>query len=895
MAVLSLALGSRLGPYEIVAPLGAGGMGEVYLALDSRLGREVALKVLPGELSGDPDRLRRFEQEARAASALNHPNILVLYDLGTADGTPYLVTELLDGASLRTKLESGAPPLRKALDWARQVAEGLAAAHARGIVHRDLKPENVFVNADGRIKILDFGLAKLLPASSASAVAATPTMAAGGTEPGVVLGTVGYMSPEQVRGLPADHRSDLFAVGAILYELLTGRRAFARDSAVETMSAILKEEPPELGASGRSVPPALERIVHRLLEKDPNHRFQSASDLAFDLEALSSPSTATAARPPLRGLRPGRARALAWGAGLLLAGALLGLLLAPRLIPQPAGEPPSLTYLTFSGNDWGATASPDGKTVAFVSNRDGSDRIWLKQLADGSEVALTAGPDYSPRFSPDGSSLLFVRGVFGSGTALYRVALVGGEPRRLVENAFDGDWSPDGRRLVFTRPSADGRQMTLWTAAADGTDARELLQFPDERIVFSPRWSPDGSLIAAIADATGTAPSEILLVDVERATWKLLPGHRPAIIGNSLEWNGRREILYTQADTLTETNLNVPGWVVLHDVDSGRSRTLLALPRPPADCAVLAPGRLLVSMDSTRQTLRELPLSEAPSGPGRRLSGGITMDRQPAYSPDGSSIVFTSSRDGNLDIWQLWPETGTVRRSTDHPAHDWDPALIAGGRQLVWSSNRSGNFEIWIAEADGSGARQLSRDGSDAENPTATPDGGWIFYSSLASEKEGLWKIRADGTDATRLVAGQALHPETSPDGKYVLYFTRPSGPRRTLHVVEAADGEPVRFTIAGLDDWRARWRPDGRALVFRTRDEAGRWGLYVQDFVPGQDTSGTRRPLAGFDPRLELETFGISPDGERLVLAEIEWGGSILVANGVEGIEPPRGPGQRR
>ena len=870
-------------------------MGEVYRARDSRLGRDVALKVLPGELASDADRLRRFEQEARAASALNHPNILVLHDLGTEGGTPYLITELLDGESLRVRLDAGPPPLRRALEWTRQIAEGLAAAHARGIVHRDLKPENVFITSDNRVKILDFGLAKLVPVSSASAVAATPTLDAGGTEPGVVLGTVGYMSPEQVRGLSADHRSDLFSLGAILYELLTGRRAFQRESAVETMSAILKEEPPELAASGRAVPAALERIVGHLLEKDPNHRFQSASDLAFDLEALSSPSLTTTARPRLRGLPTARPRSWAAGAVLLAAGALLGVLLGPRLRPPARSEPPSLSYLTFSGNDWGATASPDGKTIAFNSNRDGVDRIWLKQLADGSEVALTSGPDYSPRFSPDGSSLLFRRGRFGSGTALYRVALVGGEPRRLVENAFDGDWSPDGRRLVFTRPNADGRWLALWISAADGTDARELLQFPDERIVWSPRWSPDGSLIAAIADATGTAPSEILLIDVAGATWKAVPAHRPAIIGNSIEWNGAgREILYTQADTLTETNLNVPGWVVLHDVDSGRSRILLALPRPPGECVVLAPGQLLVSVDATRQTLRELPLSEAPSGSGRRLSGGITMDRQPAYSPDGASIVFSSSRDGNLDIWQVWPETGTVRRLTDHPAHDWDPALIAGGQRLVWSSNRSGNFEIWIAEADGSGARQLSRDGSDAENPTATPDGTWIFYNSLLSEKAGLWKIRADGTDAARLVAGQALHPETSPDGKHVLYFTRPSGPQRTLHVVAAADGKPVEFTIAGLDDWRARWRPDGRAIIFRSRDEAGRWGLYEQDFAPGQDTASTRRRLAGFDPRIELETFGISPDGSRLVLAEIEWSGSILVARGVQGVVPSRGLDRR-
>jgi WD40 repeat protein len=368
-----------------------------------------------------------------------------------------------------------------------------------------------------------------------------------------------------------------------------------------------------------------------------------------------------------------------------------------------------------------------------------------------------------------------------------------------------------------------------------------------------------------------------------------VPGHWPTVIWFALDWNGNgREILYTQSNSLTARNSTVPGWVVRHDVARGRSRTILSLPRPAVMGGVLRSGQLLLQTETARQTLREVPFSGGRALSGHRLSGGVTSDRQPAYGPDGTSIVFSSSRDGNLDIWQVWPATGALRRLTDHPRDDWDPALISGGRQLVWSSNRSGNFEIWIAAADGSGARQLSRDGRNAENPTATPDGAWIFYACGAEEKQGLWKIRADGTEATRLVTGDAVHPETSPDGRFVVYFASSSG-KKTLHVVRTADGKPAPFTIAGLDDWRARWRPDGRALVFRSRDDSGRWGLFVQDFVPGADTTSTRRPLAGFDPRLELETFGISPDGSRLALAEVEWGSSLLVASGLEGIEPPR------
>src|SRR5262244_2455044 len=284
---MTLSGGSKLGPYEILSPLGAGGMGEVWKARDPRLGRDVAIKVLPASFSADVDRLRRFEQEARAAGILNHPNVTAVYDIGSHEGAPYVVQELLEGETLRSILAGGRLSQRRAIDYSLQIAHGLAAAHEKGIVHRDLKPENVFVTKDGRVKILDFGLAKLTHQEEGSQVTNLPTATAG-TEPGVVLGTLGYMSPEQVRGKSADARSDIFSFGAILYEMLAGRRAFHGDSAGETMAAILREDPPDLSATNQAVSPGLERIVRHCLEKNPERRFQSARDLAFDLEALST-------------------------------------------------------------------------------------------------------------------------------------------------------------------------------------------------------------------------------------------------------------------------------------------------------------------------------------------------------------------------------------------------------------------------------------------------------------------------------------------------------------------------------------------------------------------------------------------------------------------------------
>jgi eukaryotic-like serine/threonine-protein kinase len=387
---MNLTTGTRLGPYEIVSPLGKGGMGEVYRARDARLNREVAIKVLPASFAADEGRLLRFEEEARATSLLNHPNILTVYDIGTQEGSPYLVAELLEGEELRQQLRDGALPTRLAIEYAQQIASGLAAAHEKGITHRDLKPENLFVTSDGRVKILDFGLAKLRPQQSNPVESGVATQKAI-TDPGVVVGTVAYMSPEQVRGQPVDHRSDIFSLGVVLYEMLTGRRAFLRETMAETMTAILKEEPEEVAQINSKVPPQVSRIVRRCLEKKAERRFQTASDLCFALESLSTPSgpQAGAAAPVV--VRGKNRERLAW----IVAGALLlGLVAAlPFAIAYFRRQPTEVRATRFvippseKQSFINLSISPDGRRLAYYASAADKGQMWIRHLD-----SLTAQP-----------------------------------------------------------------------------------------------------------------------------------------------------------------------------------------------------------------------------------------------------------------------------------------------------------------------------------------------------------------------------------------------------------------------------------------------------------------------------------------------------------------------
>ena len=891
---MAVPLGARLGPYEILSAIGAGGMGEVYRARDTRLDREVAVKILSDRHVGNPEARARFEREAKAVAALSHPNILALHDVGTSDDILFAITELLHGATLAEKLAGPPLPLRKAVDFALQIARGLSAAHERGVVHRDLKPENVFVTGEGLVKILDFGLARAASPAAEGGVSRMPTLGPA-TEPGTVLGTVGYMSPEQVRGQPLDARSDLFSFGAVLYEMLTGRRAFQADTAADTLSSILREEPPDATAAGRGIPPTLDRIVRHCLEKNPAERFQSARDLIFSLEAVASSwdsaeGKATAAAPravPFRGVRGIPIRAL----GLLLLGGALGAALGLFWGRRPPEPPPVLRTLTYSGSDSAPSASSDGRLIAYASEREGRRRIWLKQQPGGDEVALTTGPDLLPRISPDGTQVLFVRRE-AERESLFRIPVVGGEPRKVLDDAYEGDWSPDGRRIVFLRHVESSRGNSIGVAEASGQEARIVATVTGrlERV----RWSPAGTTVAMRRLEGENAPQVMLLVDLANGSQRTLVPPPPSGTVSGPAWSGDgRALIFGQLESFVFTNVGgSTARIVRQEVATSRAGTLMWIPSPAGVIDILGPGRLVMDIQSQRANLMEVPLDGASGARGRWLTRGSSIDRQPDVSPDGRWVISSSNRTGNLDLWKLSLTDGSLRRVTEDAADDWDPAFTPDGKSIIWSSSRSGHFEIWMCDADGTGARQVTNDGFDAENPTMTPDGLWIVYSSSNPEHSGLWKIHPDGSSASLLVPGSWSTPEVSPDGVWVAF--RSQALPRMLHVARVEDGEVQPFPSelpGGLFAARARWMRGSRALAFTGFDAAGALGVFVQDFVPGRDTRASRRPLSTFDPDLPIESFGIAPDGSRAIYSRLEQSSALMLAEGLPGIAPAPRP----
>ncbi|HYX22496.1 MAG TPA: protein kinase, partial [Thermoanaerobaculia bacterium] len=506
--------GSKVGPYEIVSPLGAGGMGEVYRAKDAKLGREIALKVLPETVADDRARRQRFEQEARSASALNHPNILTIYDIGEAEGALYIAMELVDGRTLRELVASGEPlPTKRLLDLGVQIAEGLAKAHAAGIVHRDLKPENVMVSRDGYVKILDFGLAKLTESPAASDASALPTAVAPPTEPGTVMGTAGYMSPEQASGRPVDYRSDQFSLGAILYEMATGRRAFQRKTGAETLVAIMREEPEPLSQAAPRAPAPVRWIIERCLSKDAEERYASTKDLARDLKNLRDHLTETSASGALERAAPGRSRRRGWllpSIAALLVGAALGTLVLSRLT-RPPDSAIQFQQLTFQrGRVESARFAPDGQTIVYSAAWEGRPLEVFTTRPDSAEFRSLDLPGASLlAVSSQGELAVslhrhFVIGYEATGT-LARVPLAGGSPREVLEGAQDADWSPDGKELAVCRVVGN----------------RSRLEYPIGKVLYeAPGWlrnvrvSPDGKLLAFVDCAQrGNTDGQLKVVD----------------------------------------------------------------------------------------------------------------------------------------------------------------------------------------------------------------------------------------------------------------------------------------------------------------------------------------------------------------------------------------------
>ncbi|HKC26229.1 MAG TPA: protein kinase [Thermoanaerobaculia bacterium] len=620
---MTLSQGSRLGAYEISAQIGAGGMGEVYRARDPKLGRDVAIKVLPESFSQDADALLRFEREARAVAALSHPNILSIFDFGKQNGTAFAVMELLEGETLRGRLGGGALGQRKCVEIARQIAQGLAAAHEKGIVHRDLKPENVFVTSDGRVKILDFGLAKKTIAEAASDATNTPT-ASKHTEPGVVLGTVGYMSPEQVKGKPADHRSDIFSFGAILHEMLSGTRAFQRDSAVETMSAILREDPPDLSATNKNVSPSLQRIVRHCLEKNPEERFYSARDVAFDLDAVSESSSA---QPALSGAPRRAVLARAATALALLAAAAAGYAIRARRAPPPL---PSLHQLTFRrGTVGNARFGSDGKSVLYGAAWDGGGGEIFQGRSDGPDarpfgiadaevLAASSAGELAVSLRPRASA------AFTNAGTLARIAAAGGgAPREVLDGVEFADFAPDGKELAVVRE----------------VSGRRRLEYPIGKVLYEtngwigwPRVSPRGDRIAFFDHPiVGDDAGRMAIVDLSGKKAVLTPLFATAA---GLGWSpDGSEIWFTAAD--------VGGNRSLRSVTpSGRIRDLYKGTGVLTLTDVSRDGRVLLRHDVQRVGL------VAVSGGKERDLSWFDWSLLVELSADGRSVLFSESGEG---------------------------------------------------------------------------------------------------------------------------------------------------------------------------------------------------------------------------------------------------------
>jgi Tol biopolymer transport system component len=763
--------GQRLGAYELIAPIGRGGMGEVWRALDPALRRHVAIKVLPEEYSRDPDRLRRFTQEAQAAGMLNHPNVLAIYAVGEQDQSPFLVTELLEGETLRERLARGALPENKAIEYGDQIVQGLAAAHHKGIVHRDLKPENIFITAHGHAKILDFGLAKLAP-SGPDHEALTQTAV------GVTVGTPAYMSPEQIRGDTVDHRADVFAVGTLLYEMLSGRRAFSAKTSVETMNAILNHEPPPLvGVSTQ-----IEQIVWHCLEKAPADRYQSVHDLGFQLRLTRTPSA------PVRSARAPRPATLAVIAGVIVVAAGVSLW---WWLTRDVARMSDLSFkrLTF---DSGLTTDPalslDGQLIAYASDRAGAGNldIWRQQIATGEAVRLTthSADESEPAFSPDGGRIAFRSERDGGG--IYIVSTFGGEPRLIAKEGRRPRFSPDGGEIAYwvvTGPVPYvGKAFTV--PAVGGPPTAIEPSFASARY---PLWSSDGKRILFIGARIQDD------------------------IAASQDWwiastNGEPSMKTGASDAFTRQRISGPGGFVMAPTDW-------------VGDGVFFSGTLDQSTSVWRIAIP--PETGSVRGDAERLTFGTSVETKPSVIAAGR-IAFASLKQ-DVNIWSLPIAEDGVRATGDlqqitGSAFDTNTSLSADGKALAFISTRSGNSDVWVKNLATGAETALTASPTVKEQPEITSDGARVAYLVRGDSSQEIHEIATVGGVPKRLCDACGRPWDWSPDGRTLLYLI-PEGaasPGLSFGIVDADTREKSVYLKHPSDSLaRARFSPDGRWISF--------------------------------------------------------------------------------
>jgi len=874
---MTLSPGSRLGNYEIVGSLGAGGMGQVYRAHDARLQREVAIKVLPPHLATSPDARARFEQEALSVAKLSNPNILSIFEFGEHEGIAYVVTELVDGETLRARLEAGPLPQRRAVVYALQIARGIAAAHSRGIVHRDLKPENVMITRDDHVKILDFGLAKSIGPSSGdeTRVAGVQTTA------GTVLGTFGYMAPEQVRGLAIDHRADMFAFGAVLYEMLSGERAFKGETAADTMTAILTKEPAELDTARLAISPGVDRIVRRCLEKSPALRFQSATDLAFALETLSTTTTAFAAPidsplPPVPFVR-GRAW-LPWSA----AAACLILALMISIYKSPPAEPElpwqRFTVVTEAGGvETSPTLSPDGTTVTYVMRVNGSWDIYGQRVGGRNATPIVNDPkrdEGGPAYSPDGSLIAFHESDDDGG--VFIAGATGESVRRLTDFGFNPAWSPDGKRISFSteevrEPSQRLTISALYVVDVGGGTPRKIV----EGDAIQPAWSPANDWIVYWSNDGGQRD----LFTVAAAGGPRIQLTNDPAIDWCPVWSPDGRFVYFSSDRGGAMNL----WRLPMDHSSGRAS---GVPTPVTTGVQASASLPSFSKDGARMAFRSRVASVNPvaipfdpatlrAGAPRVIDGSNNVRLPSDVSPDGTHVAYFSIGERQEDIFVGTADGKNIRRVTDDSARDRSPMFTHDGQSVVFYSNRDGAWAIWTIRIDGSNLRKLGGAEGGAIYPVVSPLDDQVVFSPTKSEL-GIFSVPFSGGQVSslpgsRTSAGDFFASSWSPDGAR-LAGTLASGSGRTSGV-GIYDLKTHTPTLIATDDaGGARWLPDSRRVMYFSNitgeiivmDSITRRRSAVPVQLPGPPTN---------------DVFAITPDGRTIYYGAVHAESDIWIA----------------
>jgi len=829
---MAITSGTKLGPYEIRSQLGAGGMGEVYCAFDPKLNREVAIKVLPVAYSEDKDRLARFEQEAQAAGTLNHPNILTIHHIEAHEGAPYIVSELLEGETLRERMGGAALPQRKAIDYALQTAHGLAAAHEKGIAHRDLKPDNLFITNDGRVKILDFGLAKLLGAADGNQSQTEVPTRRVDTDPGVVMGTIGYMSPEQLRGKPADHRSDIFSFGAILYEMLSGKRAFRGESTADTLSAILREDPPDLSETNKNINPALERVVNHCLEKIPEERFQSARDLAFAIEALSgSAGGAESMATILATLPPSKKRKrelLAWGvAGVFV---IATFSLAWLYFRQtPVTERPVRFVIAMPENTTeisNPVISPDGQTVAFLGSSEGKRFLYTRALGSLNAQKLEGTEDALSLFwSPDSRYIAFF-----SNNKLKKIEASGGPAQTLcdVQSAYGGTWNQHGEILIsfdtkgIHRVSAAGGATTLFLTLDESR--KELAQ-------AWPRFLPDGRHFLYQS------------------------------------WTGRSD----------ESSIYVTS------IDGGDRKFLLKADSSPL---YAPPGYLLFSRGSTLLAhsfdAEKLQLSGEPFPIAEQVFYNISNSFSGASVSTNGVMAFLSGSVSNRQL--VWVDrTGKQLGPVGPPGEYNDIVLSRDGKRLAIQRMIGGNTGIWLMDLARGVLSRFTFDASAADNPVWSPDGKMITYSSgdtAGDTPSDLYRKISSGAGNREIVLKSDFSKEAtdwSRDGRFIFFQSYAPKTGSDLWVLPLfGDIKPYPLLETEFEEGHAHISPDGRWFAY-VSNESGRSEVYIQSFpqTGGKwliSTAGGSQPYWRADGK---ELFYIAPD-KTLMAVEINAGSTL-------------------